>query len=161
MKRNFLATIAALLAMVACMGVLAGCSNPSDTTGTTAPNNPTTETTVPATPQEDVIGKITAVSDSFVNLTVYTATGDITNYVALDVSALSATEDTDYAYTASTAKYYKVVNGAKSDATRADLQVDDIIAVTTDTEGVQHIYIYSANQNDTTGSNEPTTGETA
>lgn len=149
--------VAAVAALMACIAMLAGCSNTNgDTDNTTAPNKePTTETTAPVT-EEDVIGKIQTVSDSFVNVVVYTAAGEVADYVQLDISGLTATEDTDYVYTASTAKYFKVVNGVKTEAKREDLQVGAMIAATTDSEGVQQIFIYLAEDN--SGSTDTTEG---
>ena len=156
MKKNFLAIIAAIVALTACIGILVGCSNNTTGGNTNATTEPTQESTTGTTAapetQEDVIGKIESVSDSFVKLVIYTATGEVTDYVTLDIAALTATQDTDYVYTASTTKYFKVVNGVKSDAARADLAVDALVASTTDAEGVQHIYIYSNEQGDSTQS---------
>lgn len=155
--------IAAVAALMACIAMLAGCSNTNgDTNNTTAPNNePTTETTAAPEVEEDVIGKVETISDSFVTLVIYTATGEIADYATLNISGLSATEDTDYVYTASTAKYFKVVNGVKTEAKREDLQLGAMIAATTDSEGVQQIFIYSDGQGNTTDATEETGGAVA
>ena len=165
MKKNLLAIIAAVVALTACIGILVGCSNNStdgDTGTTTEPTQESTnETTTAPETEEDVIGKIESVSDSFVKLVIYTATGEVTDYVTLDVAALTATQDSDYVYTASTTKYYKVANGQKTDATREDLVVDAMVASTTDAEGVQHIYIYTNDQDDTSAPTQDPTDSSA
>lgn len=160
MKKKIFGIVAAVMALVACVGVLAGCSNNNENTaGTTEPTQEsTTETTTAPVTEEDVIGKIQTVSDSFVNLVVYTATGEVADYVQLDISGLTATEDTDYVYTASTTKYFKVVNGQQSEATREDLAVDVMIAVTTDDKGVQQVFIYL--EEDNSGSSDTTEATT-
>lgn len=150
--------IAAVAALMACIAMLAGCSNTNgDTNNTAAPNKePTTETTGAPVVEEDIIGKVESISNSFVTLVIYTATGEIADYATLNVSGLSATEDTDYVYTASTAKYFKVVNGVKTEAKREDLQIGAMIAATTDSEGVQQVFIYLAEDN--SGSTDTTEG---
>lgn len=162
MKKKTIGMIGAVVAMIACVGLLAACGNNSNNTDTTTKpsQEPTTETTTAPVTQEDVIGKIASVSDSFVNLVIYTATGEVSDYVKLDISALSATEDTDYVYTASTSKYYKVVNGVQSDATREDLAADVMIAVTTDDKGVQQIFIYLTEDTTPDATEEPTVDTT-
>ncbi len=161
MKKKTIGMIGAVVAMIACVGLLAACGNNSNNTDTTTKptEKPSTETTAPIT-EEDVLGKITSVSDSFVQLVIYTATGEVSDYVTLDISALSATEDTDYVYTASTSKYYKVVNGVQSDATREDLAADVMIAVTTDDKGVQQIFIYLTEDTTPDATEEPTVDTT-
>ena len=142
MKKIFALT----LAVLACAGMLAGCGGQAgETTPTTEPTTPSTTTEGPVL-EEDVIGKIESVSDSFVRLVIYTATGTIDDYTKVDISALAPTQETDYIFTVSTTKYFKVVDGQASEATREDLKAGEFIGITKDDNSVQQIYIYSQEQ---------------
>ena len=151
MKTKTMKLLAAVLAIVACVGILASCgqTNNNETTknpseGTTAPTEGTTA------PQENVVSVVQSVSETFVNLLLHTPAEAVTDYAALDIATLTATEETDYAYLNSDAVYFKVVNATAEEGAWEDISVGCTVAVITNADGEQEVYIYAEEAEDNT-----------
>ena len=138
-----------IVLLLLCLCLLAGCGSAEDTqeqTETTAETEAVEAETEQEqeTDAEPVIGKISAIGDSYLTVLVYEADTEVTDFSALDVAALTQTGDEDYIYLYSDTVYYAVQDGLLMGATQDDLTLDTVVAVATDADGVQEIYIFQA-----------------
>lgn len=160
MMKKYRKPLAMVLAMILCIVVFTACTGTTtttgddddeyDDTGTTtatddtaddATDDPSEDADANAEVQADVIGKVTAVYDSTLELDTYTAEGEITDYTALDVAALTATSETEYPFIYSDCEYYRVSDGSLTEAAKEDVSVDQMVAVITNEDGVQQVII--------------------
>lgn len=146
-KYGILATI---LTMILCMGLLVGCGTDSSTDTdddysysyedeSTEESDESDETLTGET--EDVIGKITYVSDSYITIETYATEEDVEDYATLDTSALSSDGLTNYVYLDDTTEVYYVSYETLYSTTQDDLEIGTMIAVTEDSDGIQQVII--------------------
>lgn len=137
--------VSVLMVLSLLAGVLAGCSDTNSTYDdyqndtSISTNNDDTQDVV--TVAEDVIGEVTYVGDSYLSLTTYESGGTVSDYAALDVSTLTEVGGMDYVYPEADTEYYTVSDAMLVAAAYEDITAGCLIAVTTDTNGVQQIII--------------------
>ena len=153
---KFVKSLALVLALVLCMGMLAACGE-EPTTPTTKPDA-TKPSTMP-TVEKDVIGIVKEISTTFLVLETYENELDVVNYEKLNLETLKLTGETDYVYLSSTAVYAHYTDGKLTDLKSADLSVGDIIVVTKTAKGTQQIVImnYKTETTEPTTPSQPTT----
>ena len=154
---KFVKTLALVLALVLCMGMLAACGDNESTNPTTKPDS-TKPSTMP-TVEKDVIGIVKEISTTFVVLETYVSELDAVNYEKLNLETLKLTGEKDYVYLSSTATYGHYTDGKLTNLKSTDLSVGDIIVVTKTAKGAQQIVIMNYKTATTTPTNpsEPTT----
>lgn len=67
------------------------------------------------------MGEVTYVGSSYISVTAYTGGEDVTDFTTLDVSGLTASEDTESIDTTEDTEYLKVESGMLNAATRDDV----------------------------------------
>lgn len=131
---KFTRSLALVLVMILCVGLLAACGN--NTAGTT----PTTKPAVTTTAEKEIVGIVTQVSSSFVKLELYTVEEGF-DYLTLDVNTLTASGETDYVYINSTAVYDYVKDGALVSLKAGCMKVGHIVAVVKNVKGIQQFVL--------------------
>lgn len=144
-KKGYLAL---LMVLAICVGMFTGCSGSNSTyddddedLGTLSNADTNTDDAVEA---EDVIGEVTYVGTSYLSLSTYESTSEITDYTTLDTSTLTEVGGMEYVYPDDSAEYYTVSSATLVSAAYEDITAGCIIAVTTDTYGIQQIIILQA-----------------
>lgn len=137
--KKFMKSLALVLALVLCMGMLAACGDNDSTTPTTKPDS-TKPSTMP-TVDKDVIGIVKEISGTFVVLETYENELDIVNYEKLNLETLKLSGDTDYVYISSTAVVGHYTDGKLTDLKISNLSVGDIVVITKSAKGNQQIVI--------------------
>lgn len=163
--------IALTLAMaLGCLAVLTACSgnkstSTSQSTGTSA-SQAASGSTEETAAQETVMGEVTYVGSNYISVTVYTGGEEATDFTTLDVSGLTASEDTDSIDTTDATEYFKAEAGTLNAATRDDVSTGTFIVSTWDEEGNHQIILIevdtSADDSTVSGSDaaEGTEGDT-
>ena len=134
--------IALTLAMaLGCLAVLTACSgnkstSTSQSTGTSA-SQAASGSTEETAAQETVMGEVTYVGSNYISVTVYTGGEEATDFTTLDVSGLTASEDTESIDTTDATEYFKAEAGTLNAATRDDVSTGTFIVSTWD-EGGNH-----------------------
>jgi len=153
-KYGILATI---LTMILCMGLFVGCGTDSSTDAdddysySYDEEESTDELDDTVTIEtEDVIGKVTYVSDSYITVDTYTAEAEVEDYATFDTSTLSAEGLTEYVYLEDDTEVYYVSYETLYGTTQDELEVGNMIAVTEDEEGIQQVIILEYAEEDTT-----------
>ena len=141
-KKNLLV---ALMALMLCAGLLAGCSGDEDET-TAAATEAETETeeetdTEEETAQADWIGEVTEITDTALTVQLYESDTVIADYTDLDAVTLTDTGTTREIDLEEEASYQYVSAGVLYTTTQATLTEGDFVAVTTDEDGQQEIII--------------------
>ena len=142
------AYLALLMVLVLCISMFAGCSDTNSTYDDeedlgAVSNADTTNDTDETVEAEDVIGEVTYVGTSYMSLSTYESESEITDYATLDTSTLTEVGGMEYVYPDEAAEYYMVSSATLVSATYEDITAGCIIAVTTDTSGIQQIIIRS------------------
>lgn len=143
-KKGYLAL---LMVLVICVGMFTGCSDSNGTYDNededfgTLSNADTNADADDAVEAEDVIGEVTYVGTSYLSLSTYESTSEITDYATLDTSTLTEVGGMEYVYPDDSAEYYMVSSATLVSAAYEDITAGCIIAVTTDTYGTQQIII--------------------
>lgn len=153
-KYGILATI---LTMILCMGLFVGCGTDGSTDAdddysySYDEEESTDELDDTVTIEtEDVIGKVTYVSDSYITVDTYTAEAEVEDYATFDTSTLSADGLTEYVYLEDDTEVYYVSYETLYGTTQDELEVGNMIAVTEDEEGIQQVIILEYAEEDTT-----------
>lgn len=148
-KKGYLAL---LMVLAICVGMFTGCSGSNSTyddddedLGTLSNADTNTDDAVEA---EDVIGEVTYVGTSYLSLSTYESTSEITDYTTLDTSTLTEVGGMEYVYPDDSAEYYTVSSATLVSAAYEDITAGCIIAVTTDTYGIQQIIILQATEDE-------------
>lgn len=137
---RFVRSLAFVLVMVMCIGMLVACGN--DTDGTTPDGTkPSTKPTETTPVEKDVVGIVTEVSGTFIVLDTYKQESPFIKYDKLVLDNLVLSGEKDYVYLSSTALYGHFTNGELKTLKKADLKVGDIIVVTENAKGTQQIVI--------------------
>lgn len=141
-KKGYLAL---LMVLAICVGMFTGCSGSNSTyddddedLGTLSNADTNTDDAVEA---EDVIGEVTYVGTSYLSLSTYESTSEITDYTTLDTSTLTEVGGMEYVYPDEAAEYYKVDSATLVAASYEDITAGCIIAAVTDETGIQQIII--------------------
>lgn len=118
--------IALCLAMaLGCLAVLTACSSDKSTSQTqstgTSSSQASSGSTESTEAQETVMGEVTYVGSRYITVTAYTGGEDVTDFTTLDVSGLTASEDTESIDTTEDTEYLKVESGMLNAATRDDV----------------------------------------
>lgn len=148
-KKGYLAL---LMVLAICVGMFTGCSGSNSTyddddedLGTLSNADTNSDDAVEA---EDVIGEVTYVGTSYLSLSTYESTSEITDYTTLDTSTLTEVGGMEYVYPDDSAEYYTVSSATLVSAAYEDITAGCIIAVTTDTYGIQQIIILQATEDE-------------
>ena len=164
--------LALVMAAVLCIAALAACgssnsgnntgnntgdsgagNSSSDNSGTNDTGSNTNDTGDGETSSslEDTLGEVTAVNeDGSLELTLYSGGGTITDYAAVDLTAYSATTDTESVTIPDTATVYTAEDGTLTAAALTDIQVGDKVIISTDptTSTITQVVIYPADSAD-------------
>ena len=149
---QFTRTLALVLVMIMCIGVLAACGGDS-TNETTKPTTKPTESTAA---EKEVVGIITQVSSTFVKLELYTVEAGF-DYLTLDVSSLTASGESDYVYISSNAVYDYVKDGALVGLKAGCLEEGHIVAIVKNVKGIQQFVLLNYSTEAETTPTEPST----
>lgn len=138
--------IALCLAMaLGCLAVLTACSSDKSTSQTqstgTSSSQASSGSTESTEAQETVMGEVTYVGSSYISVTAYTGGEDVTDFTTLDVSGLTASEDTESIDTTEDTEYLKVESGMLNAATRDDVTTGSFIVSTYDEDGTHQIIL--------------------
>ena len=138
--------IALCLAMaLGCLAVLTACSSDKSTSQTqstvTSSSQASSGSTESTEAQETVMGEVTYVGSSYISVTAYTCGEDVTDFTTLDVSGLTASEDTESIDTTEDTEYLKVESGMLNAATRDDVTTGSFIVSTYDEDGTHQIIL--------------------
>lgn len=141
MKKRF-GLLSVLLMMILCLGLLSGCSeNTTEDDGETTSNSSSTDSDTTYSDSgesdaetSDVVGAVTYVGDTYLTIDLYEADTEITDYTELDSVTLSDTGDSDavFQYVSAESLYSTTID---------DIAVGDIVAITTDEDGLQEVII--------------------
>ena len=136
-----------LAAALACLAVLTACSDdksesvsqaqstaPSSSQAASGSSEATAE-------QTTVMGEVTYGGSDYISVTAYTGGEEVTDYTTLDVSTLTASEDTESIATTDATEYFKVESGMLNAATREDVTTGTFIVSTFDEEGSHQIIL--------------------
>lgn len=138
--------IALCLAMaLGCLAVLTACSSDKSTSQTqgtgTSSSQASSGSTESTEAQETVMGEVTYVGSSYISVTAYTGGEDVTDFTTLDVSGLTASEDTESIDTTEDTEYLKVESGMLNAATRDDVTTGSFVVSTYDEDGTHQIIL--------------------
>ena len=138
--------IALCLAMaLGCFAVLTACSSDKSTSQTqstgTSSSQASSGSTESTEAQETVMGEVTYVGSSYISVTAYTGGEDVTDFTTLDISGLTASEDTESIDTTEDTEYLKVESGMLNAATRDDVTTGAFIVSTYDENGTHQIIL--------------------
>lgn len=164
--------IALCLAMaLGCLAVLTACSSDKSTSQTqstgTSSSQAASGSTEGTEAQETVMGEVTYVGSSYISVTAYTGGEDVTDFTTLDVSGLTASEDTESIDTTEDTEYLKVEAGMLNSAPRDDVVTGTFIVSTYDEDGTHQIILIEsgdaagADTDAASGSSETTSASTA
>lgn len=148
MKKRF-GLLSVLLMMILCLGLLSGCSeNTTEDDGETTSNSSSTDsdTTYGDSGESDaetsdIVGAVTYVGDTYLTIDLYEADTEITDYTELDSVTLSDTGDSETVSLDSDAVFQYVSAESLYSTTIDDIAVGDIVAITTDEDGLQEVII--------------------
>lgn len=138
--------IALCLAMaLGCLAVLTACSSDKSTSQTQSTGTPSSQAASGSTQsteaQKTVMGEVTYVGSSYISVTAYTGGEDVTDFTTLDISTLTATENTESIDTAEDTEYLKVETGMLNAAARDDVTTGAFIVSTLDENGAHQIIL--------------------
>ena len=143
--------IALCLAMaLGCLAVLTACSSDKSTSQTqstgTSSSQASSGSSESTEAQETVMGEVTYVGSSYISVTAYTGGEDVTDFTTLDVSGLTASEDTESIDTTEDTEYLKVEEGMLNSATRDDVTTGTFIVSTYDEDGTHQIILIESGE---------------
>lgn len=128
-----------------CLAVLTACSSDKSTSQTqstgTSSSQASSGSSESTEAQETVMGEVTYVGSSYISVTAYTGGEDVTDFTTLDVSGLTASEDTESIDTTEDTEYLKVESGMLNAATRDDVTTGSFIVSTYDEDGTHQIIL--------------------
>ena len=90
------------------------------------------------------MGTVSYVGSDYISVTAYTGGEEVTDYAALDVSGLTATEETASVDTTDATEYPKAESGMLSAAAREDVTTGAFIVSTYDENGTHQIILIGA-----------------
>ncbi len=148
MKKRF-GLLSVLLMMILCLGLLSGCSeNTTEDDGETTSNSSSTDSDTTYSDSgesdaetSDAVGAVTYVGDTYLTIDLYEADTEITDYTELDSVTLSDTGDSETVSLDSDAVFQYVSAESLYSTTIDDIAVGDIVAITTDEDGLQEVII--------------------
>lgn len=152
MKKSWKSLTALLAASLLCLGMFAGCSEAEESSSSESSSESSSSTNSASSVSssssseeeeaaEDVVGEITYLGTSSLVVDVYEADSEITDYTDLEGIALTGSGDSETVTLEDDAVYQSVSSGVASDITLDDLAEGDMVAVTTDEDGVQTIIV--------------------
>ena len=148
MKKSWKSLTALLAASLLCLGMFAGCSEAEESSSSESRSESSSSTSTSSSSSseeeeaaEDVVGEITYLGTSSLVVDVYEADSEITDYTDLEGIALTDSGDSETVTLEDDAVYQSVSSGVASDITLDDLAEGDMVAVTTDEDGVQTIIV--------------------
>ena len=160
MKKSWKSLTALLAASLLCLGMFAGCSEAEESSSSESSSESSSSTSTSSSSSseeeeaaEDVVGEITYLGTSSLVVDVYEADSEITDYTDLEGIALTDSGDSETVTLEDDAVYQSVSSGValKESGLQyvhdllgkrvADLAEGDMVAVTTDEDGVQTIIV--------------------
>lgn len=163
--------LAVALSLSLCVGLLAACgSNNGGTTNDTTGNNTTsdntannnTDDTTGDTLSINTVAKVTAINeDGSLELQVYSGSGNIADFAAVDFSAYTATESTDSITVSDESVLYAAEDGSLVPAKLDAIAVGDMLVISQDidTNELTQVVLYAAAED--TGDSTGTDGSDA
>ncbi len=160
---------AALLASLLCLGLMGGCSDNSSESSSAASSETSSDTSSESssetssedsssqdeeTDNGDVVGQITYIGSSTLVVDVYEPDSEIQDYT--DVADVTFTDEevNSSIDLEDGAVFQKVSGGELTDVTLEDLEEGDMVAVTTDDEGVQTIIVLEVEMEDSSADSD-------
>ena len=162
--------VSILMAMILCVGLLSACSDSTTDESLSSDNGSdiTSDTDDGANDSSsddsqlsnDVIGKVTSIDSSYIVIDAYEADSEITDYTMLDGITLTDALTTDTITLETDAVFEYVSSGVLYSTTLDGVAVGDMIAVTTDEDGLQQIVILEYDEDDADASDDSSTDDT-
>ena len=137
--KNFVRSLALVLVLVMCCGMLSACDKEPDAESTKPSATTPSGTTAPA--HKDIVGIITEISDTFIVLDTYRQDQNTVDYTKLDLQTLELSGESDYVYLNTTALYGFFVQDKVETLKKGNLSIGDIVVVTKNAKGTQQIVI--------------------
>ena len=170
--------LAALMSLALCVGMLTACTNTSGGNNSSADNNSNSgsnvnsdtsgsqDTSDESTLSINTVAEVTAVNeDGSLELKIYSGSGNIADFAAVDFSAYTATEETETMTIPSDDVVFSADSGALTAAARSDIAVGDMLVISQDidTDEIQQVVRYAAVADDAGQSGETSgdAGDTA
>ena len=164
--------LAATLSLALCVGALTACnSNSGNNSGNSsngADNSVTDNSTAGGDGSEstlsiNTVAEVTAVKeDGSLELKIYSGSGNIADFAAVDFSAYTATEETEELTIDDVSVLFTAVDGTLSAAQLSDIAVGDMLVISQDidTDALLQVVRYAADTANTGDSGDDTTGDT-
>ena len=137
--------LAALMSLALCVGMLTACTNTSGGNNSSADNNSNSgsnvnsdtsgsqDTSDESTLSINTVAEVTAVNeDGSLELKIYSGSGNISDFAAVDFSAYTATEETESLTIPDTGVLSTAENGSLTAASLSDIAVGDMLVITQD-----------------------------
>lgn len=154
--------LAATLSLSLCVGLLAACSSNnggntgSNTTGnnTTSDNSSSTGGTEESNISINTVGEVTAINDDgSLELKIYSGSGNIADFAAVDLSAYTATEEAESITISDESVLFTAENGSLVSSKADAIAVGDMLVLSQDidTDALTQVVVYPASAEDSTG----------
>ena len=154
--------LAALMSLALCFGLLTACGSNNNSTGnnsggSTVTDNDNTQNnnTEDSGTEEDLsvntVAQVTAIhEDGSLELKIYSGSGEISDFAAVDFSGYTATEETETLTISDESVLFTAENGALNAASLSDIAVGDMLVLTRnmDTDALQQAVRYAAADQD-------------
>ena len=166
-----------VMVIVLCASFLSACSdastsngresqNSSDTRDNTDDSTSNTDTSEDDSSSDDsqlsndVVGKVMSIASTYIRIDIYEPDTKIADYATLDGIILTDALTTDTVMLETDAAFKYASSGILYTTTQDELAVGDMIAVTTDEDGLQQIIILEYGEDDTDTDDDSSTDDT-
>lgn len=154
--------LAATLSLSLCVGLLAACSSNSggNTGSNTAGNNTTSNSSSDTSGTEEsnisinTVAEVTAINDDgSLELKIYSGSGNIADFAAVDLSAYTATEETESITISDESVLFTAENGSLVSSKADAIAVGDMLVLSQDidTDALTQVVVYPASSENITG----------
>lgn len=165
--------LAVALSLSLCVGLLAACGsntggNSSNTTGDNTTSNNTSDNSSDNPDNDHItintVGEVTAINeDGSLELKVYSGSGNIADFAAVDFSAYTATEDTETITISDEGVLFAAEDGSLVPSQLDAIAVGDMLVLSQDidTNELTQVVLYSASSENTGDSSAADSTDTA
>ena len=163
--------LAVTLSLSLCVGLLAACSsnnggNAGNTTGnnTTSDNSSNTGDSSGETIIINTVAEVTAINDDgSLELKIYSGSGNIADFAAVDLSAYTATDETESITISDESILYTAEDGSLVPSKTDAIAVGDMLVLSQDidTNDLTQVVVYAASAEDSTGDDADASGTDA